>query len=73
VIVEEGVHIPAGFRAGFDLDGDRAHHTVTESGIVVINHDTARQKPAILKFAVNGASRLSVSTRGDAVAFRARA
>src|SRR5690349_12105070 len=51
-IVEEGVHIPAGFRAGFDLERDRQHHTVTESGIVVINHhNSASMAPAILEFA----------------------
>jgi glucose-1-phosphate adenylyltransferase len=36
VIVEENVRIPAGFRAGFDLDGDRRFHLVTETGVVVV-------------------------------------
>jgi ADP-glucose pyrophosphorylase len=49
-IVEAGVHIPAGFRVGFDLNEDREVHTVTKCGIVVISHDPARTKPAILNF-----------------------
>jgi glucose-1-phosphate adenylyltransferase len=54
-IVEEGIHIPPGFRAGFDLETDREHHTVTGSGIVVINHNPAGSKTAVLTFAFNGA------------------
>ncbi len=37
VIVDEGVRIPAGFQAGFDIDDDRKRHSVTRSGVVVIN------------------------------------
>jgi glucose-1-phosphate adenylyltransferase len=36
-IVEEGTHIPPGFRAGFELEHDRRHHTVTGEGVVVIS------------------------------------
>jgi glucose-1-phosphate adenylyltransferase len=36
-IVEEGVHIPAGFQAGFDLDQDRQYHTITDAGVVVVS------------------------------------
>ena len=36
VIVEEGIHIPAGFEAGFDLEQDRRFHTVSDAGVVVI-------------------------------------
>ena len=35
-VVEEGVHLPDGFCAGFDVDHDRNHHTVSEGGVVVI-------------------------------------
>jgi glucose-1-phosphate adenylyltransferase len=38
VIVEEGVHVPAGFCAGFDAEHDRNHQTVSEKGVVVIAH-----------------------------------
>jgi glucose-1-phosphate adenylyltransferase len=63
-IVEEGVHIPAGFRAGFDRHRDREQHTVTDSGIVVINHNAASTKAAILKFAVGGALTRKGRTEG---------
>jgi glucose-1-phosphate adenylyltransferase len=46
VIVEEGVEIPAGFCAGFDLDHDRLHHTVTDSGVVVVGKITQETRPA---------------------------
>ena len=36
VIVEEGVHVPAGFCAGFDIEQDRIHQIVSEKGVVVI-------------------------------------
>jgi len=39
VIVEECVQIPAGFCAGFDNERDRQHHTVSDTGIVVIDRD----------------------------------
>jgi glucose-1-phosphate adenylyltransferase len=71
-IVEEGVHIPADFRAGFDLKRDRELHTVTESGIVVINHqDCVRITPPILKFAFSKTG--TARTKEHAVAVRARA
>ena len=51
-IVEEGVQIPAGFHAGFDLDRDRQHHTVSYSGVVVVNETPANIKPTVLRFAL---------------------
>lgn len=51
-IVEEGVHIPAGFQAGFDLNDDRHHHTVTETGLVVVSRSPAISKPAVRHFAL---------------------
>ncbi|HET9129578.1 MAG TPA: sugar phosphate nucleotidyltransferase, partial [Terriglobia bacterium] len=50
-IVEEGVHIPAGFRAGFDLNHDRHHHTVTEGGVVVVSKAAIRMEPTFIHFA----------------------
>ena len=47
-IVEEGVHIPAGFQVGFDLDQDRNHHTVTDAGVVVVSRTPTICKPAVL-------------------------
>ncbi len=69
-IVEEGVHIPAGFRAGFDLTADREHHTVTKSGIVIINHNPAGTRPAVLQFAPSGARTRSARTNANADAVR---
>ena len=39
-IIEKGLHIPAGFEIGFDLERDRQIFHVTESGIVVLSKDT---------------------------------
>jgi len=36
-IIEEGVHIPAGFQIGFDLENDRKHYFVTGAGVVVVS------------------------------------
>ena len=36
VILDKNVRIPPGARLGYDLDLDRKHHHVTESGIVVV-------------------------------------
>jgi ADP-glucose pyrophosphorylase len=54
-IVEEGVHIPAGFQVGFDLEEDRNHHTVTDAGVVVVSRTPTISKPAVLRFAVRSA------------------
>ncbi|HEX9161480.1 MAG TPA: glucose-1-phosphate adenylyltransferase [Thermoanaerobaculia bacterium] len=35
-IIDKGVKIPAGTTIGYDLEADRLHFTVTESGIVVV-------------------------------------
>jgi ADP-glucose pyrophosphorylase len=50
-IVEEGVHIPAGFVVGFDLDHDRQRHTVTGSGVVVVS-ETPTNTKSVVRFAV---------------------
>ena len=39
-IVEKGLHIPAGFQFGYDLERDKKLFHVTESGIVVLAKDT---------------------------------
>ena len=39
-IIEKGLHIPAGFEIGYDLERDRQLFHVTESGIVVLAKDT---------------------------------
>jgi glucose-1-phosphate adenylyltransferase len=36
-IVEEGVHIPAGFEIGYDLEKDREEYMVTGTGVVVVS------------------------------------
>jgi glucose-1-phosphate adenylyltransferase len=38
VIVDEGIQIPAGFSAGWDLEADRANHIVSLGGVVVVSH-----------------------------------
>jgi len=38
VIVDEGVQIPAGFAAGWDMEADRQDHIVSPGGVVVISH-----------------------------------
>jgi len=37
VIVGEGVRIPHGYCAGFDVEADRLRHNVTQSGVVIID------------------------------------
>jgi glucose-1-phosphate adenylyltransferase len=54
-IVEEGVEVPAGFDAGFDLDHDRQHHTVTDSGIVVVSRTPTKTEPVVLRFTFTSA------------------
>jgi glucose-1-phosphate adenylyltransferase len=66
-IVEEGVELPAGFHAGFDLDYDREHHTVTDSGVVVISRTPGASKSAVFRFTFASAG----SQRKRAVAIRA--
>ena len=43
VIVDEGVHIPVGFCAGFDLEQDRIHQIVSEKGVVVIAREPGKR------------------------------
>ena len=35
-IIDKGVKIPPGTTIGYDVEADRQHFTVTESGIVVV-------------------------------------
>ena len=49
-IVEEGVSIPPGFMAGFDLEHDRRNHKVTESGVVVVSHIPETTSSTVLSF-----------------------
>jgi glucose-1-phosphate adenylyltransferase len=50
VIIGEGVQIPAGFRAGFDIEHDREFHTVSPNGIVVVNKTPKIARPALMPF-----------------------
>ena len=51
VIVEEGVRIPAGFQAGFDLERDLRHHIVTDAGVVVISQSPSDTNTRVVHFA----------------------
>jgi len=35
-IIDKHAKVPEGFRIGYDLDEDRKHFTVTDTGIVVV-------------------------------------
>jgi glucose-1-phosphate adenylyltransferase len=39
-IIEKGLHIPAGFEIGYNLERDSAMFHLTESGIIVLSKDT---------------------------------
>jgi glucose-1-phosphate adenylyltransferase len=49
-IIEEGVHIPAGFQIGFDLEDDRKHYFVTDGGVVVVSHTPKHTRPIVVCF-----------------------
>jgi glucose-1-phosphate adenylyltransferase len=44
-IVEDGVTVPTGFQAGFDLESDRKRFTVTPGGVVVICEPATCERP----------------------------
>jgi glucose-1-phosphate adenylyltransferase len=48
-IIEEGVHIPAGFQIGFDLENDRKHYFVTGAGVVVVSHTPKHTRPIVVR------------------------
>ena len=48
-IVEEGVEIPADFRAGCDIEEDQKHHTVSPSGVVVVSEMPKVSKPVLMR------------------------
>jgi len=48
-IVEEGVLVPEGFEAGFDIDRDHAAHTVTKTGVVVVTQASMASKPSEMR------------------------
>ncbi len=51
VIVDEGIRLPAGFTAGWDLEWDRAHHTVSPNGVVVVSRvPELSQSPSVMRF-----------------------
>ena len=60
-IVEEGVHLPADFQVGFDLEHDRRRHKVTEGGVVVVGRTPTVSKP-VLSFALRGANTHAATT-----------
>jgi glucose-1-phosphate adenylyltransferase len=41
VIIDKNVKIPPGVEIGYNLDEDRKHFTVTDSGVVVIPRNAA--------------------------------
>ena len=42
-VIEEGIHIPAGMKIGFNLNLDRARLVVTEGGVVVVHSGNRRR------------------------------
>ena len=50
VIVEEGVHVPEGFAAGWDLASDSKLYTITPGGIVVLSATPRLIAPKPLRF-----------------------
>jgi glucose-1-phosphate adenylyltransferase len=46
-IIEEGVHIPAGFEIGFDLEKDRKDYIVTSAGVVVVTQTPKQSRPTV--------------------------
>lgn len=42
-IVEEGIHIPAGMKIGFNLNLDRERFVVTDGGVVVVHSENRRR------------------------------
>jgi glucose-1-phosphate adenylyltransferase len=46
-IIEEGVHIPAGFQIGFDMERDRKHYFVTDAGVIVISQTPRQTRPTV--------------------------
>lgn len=48
-IIEEGVHIPADFRVGWDMEQDRKHHTVSPAGVVVVSETPKMVKPTVMR------------------------
>jgi glucose-1-phosphate adenylyltransferase len=48
-IIEEGVQIPPDFRAGWDAEHDRKHHTVSPSGVVVVSETPKMAKPFLVR------------------------
>ncbi len=46
-IVEEGVQIPADFEAGWNIERDRRHYTVSAKGVVVVHETPATTKTAM--------------------------
>ena len=66
-IVDEGVHIPAGFQVGFDSDEDRTRHTVTKAGVIVVSRTPENSRPVVVRFArPEAAKRPTQEMRGDA-------
>ena len=53
-IIEEEVHIPAGYQAGYDRDQDGLHHIVTRNGVVVVSRIPEESRPASVIFQNRG-------------------
>jgi len=49
-IVAEGVQIPPRFAAGWDIDDDRKHHTVSPNGVVVISETPRTARRLVVAF-----------------------
>jgi glucose-1-phosphate adenylyltransferase len=71
-IVEEGVELPAGFKVGLDVEHDRKHHTVSQTGVVVIDKTPSNIKPVGLPLVFNSA-RMRTAKRVHTDAVRATA
>ncbi len=67
VIVEEDVQIPAGFCAGFNEEHDRNRHSVSEKGVVVIDHDPSSVRRIWARRNLAGNDCISASERSLAI------
>jgi glucose-1-phosphate adenylyltransferase len=61
VIIEEGVHVPAGFEAGFDIERDRIAHIVTSRGVVVISQASVASRPSTMRASLRTSPRWAAS------------
>jgi NDP-sugar pyrophosphorylase family protein len=70
-VIEEGVHVPAGFQIGFDLENDRKLYFVTDNGVIVVSRTPKQIRPAVLR--VTGGSVPGPAQRPDLEPFSSKA